>query len=237
MTTDTSTVGTAPTTTPTAEKKPRVHSAQNQKMANTITGALQITSQALSIPEIVAALSERGYDAPGLQVGLELQSAAQSAFDSCQNSPTTKAEAKQMRDEAFEAALTEYSGYRQTVQAVTVFKASDRTTLGADGKMTRDLQKFVTNATAAYQAAQKEPYTTVLSKRSYTVTRLNNAIAALKTLATYDNAYTGAKAMAKGSTAARDEAFDALTAWLSEFRTNARLALEKDPVLLEKLGL
>jgi len=133
--------------------------------------------------------------------------------------------------------LEEYSGYRQTVQAVTTFKASDRMGLGADGKMTRDTQKLVTNATAAYQAAQKEPYTELLSKRSYTVARLNNAIAALKTLTNYDNAYTGAKAVAKGTTSARDEAFDALSNWASEFRTNARLALEKEPVLLAKLGL
>jgi len=239
MTTVPSTVdaGPAPSTSPAAEKKPRVHSAQNQKIANAITSALQIISQALADREILAAVSQRGYDDKELQVGLELQAAAQSTFDTRQKSPASRAEAKQMRDEAFEAALDEYSGYRQTVQAVSAYKVSDRTTLGADGKMSRDLQKLVTNATAAYQAAQKAPYMDVLSKRSYTVTRLNNAIAALKTLATYDNAYTGAKANAKGSTSARDEAFDKLSDWLGEFRTNARLALDSQPVLLAKLGL
>jgi len=230
-------MGTAPTTTPTAVKKPRVYSSQNQKTANGITGGLQLISQALEDDKILTAVSERGYDATELHVGLDLQSAAQAAFDFRQKIPGTKAETKMLRDECFDAALAEFSGFRQTARAVTTFTDADRATLGVDGKMTRDLQKFVTNATAAYQAAQKEPYAAVLSKRSYTVTRLNNNIAALKTLANYDNAYTGAKAMAKGSTAARDEAFDALNAWLSEFRTNARLALEKDPVLLAKLGL
>lgn len=241
MTTSTTTVVDASPpapTTPAAEKKPRVYSTQSQKKANAITRSLQLITTTIEDSAILGAVMLRGFDLLTMHVGLDLQASAQAAFDARQNIPATKAEAKKLRDDALEAAIEEFSGYRQTVQAAkTTFTESDRKTLGADGKMTRDVQKLVTNATAAYQTAQKAPYTELLSKRSYTVERLNKLIAALRTLVAYDNAFTGAKAIAKETTKARDEAFDALNDWISEFRTNARLALKDQPVLIEKLGL
>ncbi|MFT3781002.1 MAG: hypothetical protein QM790_03235 [Nibricoccus sp.] len=222
---------------PTGENKPREYSAQDQKRAETITGGLEIISAALGDSEIVGLLSERGYDDAALREGLALQAAAQGAFTARQNAPGTKADAKKLRDAVYEAAQDFFSGYRQTVQKIGSFTAEDRKTLGADGKVTKDFQKFVTNATAAFQAAQKPPYTELLTKRSYSVARLNIAIAELATLAEYNAKFTGAKALAKGATSARNEAFDALNTWLSEFKTNARLALKNKPVLLGKLGV
>jgi hypothetical protein len=237
MTTDTPVAGAEPTTIPTAEKKPRAYSVQSKKISDVITSSLQLITTALEEPEILVLVSERGYTDAELRVGLELQSAAQTTFDARQEEPGSKAEAKKLRDEAFDKAFEDYSDYRKTVQAVNGFTASDRATLGADGKLTRDLQKFVTNATAAYQAAQNPPYTEILANRSYTIAWLDNAIASLKTLADHDSTFTGAKAVAKGSTDARDAAVDALTDWVSEFRTNAKIALKDKPVLLGKLGL
>ena len=46
-----------------------------------------------------------------------------------------------------------------------------------------------------------------------------------------------ARAIAKGDTTARDLAVDALSSWMSEFRTNVKIALKKKPVLLAKLDL
>ncbi|MFT3781526.1 MAG: hypothetical protein QM790_05865 [Nibricoccus sp.] len=227
----------ADTTTPTTEKKPKARFLQSQAASNTITGALQSITAALEDPVILKLMSARAYDEPEFHVGLDFQASAQSAFDTRQKSPATKAEAKKLRDEAFDLAWEEFSDFRTTVKPMRKLSDSDKATLGATGKMTRDLQKFVTNATAAYQAAQKSPYTELLAPRSYTITWLNNAIARLKTVTDYDNSYTGAKALAKSSTEARNAAVDALDDWMREFRANAKIALKTQPVLLAKLGL
>lgn len=238
MTTDTSTAGTVPVaTTTTAEKKTRVYSTQNKKAAEIITSALQQIAPALEDAEILTLLTARGYNDAELRVGLELQASAQSAFDARQKTPGSRDEAKKLRDEVFAKSLDDFGDYRKTVQAMRKLTVVDKTTLGASGTLTKDLQKFVTTATAAYQAAQKPPYAEPLASRSYTITWLNNAIAALKTVTDYDNTYTGAKALAKDSTEARDVAVDALTDWICEFRTNAKLALKGKPVLLAKLSL
>lgn len=237
MTSDTSSVGTSPTPSIPAAKAPRVYSAQDQNKADLITGALQFITKVSADEEIRRFIRARGYDDAALSVGLELQSGGQSAYDTRQKAPGTKAEAKKLRDEAAALAEEFFSDYRQTAQKIPKFTAADRTTLGVDGKVPKDLQKFVTLATASYQAAQKSPYTELLSIRSYDVARLNNAIAGLKTLVNYDNAFTGARAIAKGDTSARDAAVDALNTWMSEFRVNVKLALKKHPVLLAKLGL
>jgi len=226
----------AATLAPDSHDTKRGHAAQNQKLANDISEAAQTIEKALGNAEIVTLLTPRGYDATELQAGLALQAAAQTAFNARQVSLGTIEQAKQARDTAAQKAHAEYADYRITVQAKYT-DAATRKALGASGPMPADLQKFVTGATAAYEAAQEPPYAAALAKRSFTAARFTAAIADLNALLAADNAYKAAGGEAGADTGERDAAVAQLNAWMREFRKNAKLALKKSPAHLATLNL
>ncbi|HVU24557.1 MAG TPA: hypothetical protein VHE13_10565 [Opitutus sp.] len=214
----------------------RTHAIQDQTVANAISEAAQIIDKALANADILALLAPRGYDATELQAGLALQAAAQAAFNARLASLGAAAEAKKARDAAWVAARAEFTDFRGTVQAKYP-DAVTRKALGASGVIAGDLQKFVTSATAAYQAAQQPPHAEALAKRSFTAQRLNAAIAALQALLAADNAFKSAEGAAGADLRNRDAAVASLGAWMREFRKNAKLALKKNPAFVTTLGV
>lgn len=219
-----------------ADETPRTNSAQDEIITNKITETGQLINRALANPEIVGLLAKRGYDEAELRVGLGLQEAAMKGFVNRQSSRGPKGEAKQKRDDAWKAAKAEFTDYRGTVQD-KYRDAATRTALGANGSVSGDLQKFVTQATAAYTTALASPQAGFLAKRSFTAERLNAALAALGELTELDDKFAETKGAAQGGTGARNKAVAAMDAWLAEFRNNARRALAKQPAHLATLGL
>jgi hypothetical protein len=192
--------------------------------------------KALTNPAIVALLAPRGYDEAELKAGLVLCQAAQKAFNLRQNSLGSVSEAKKARDAAWETARDEFVEYRSTVQA-KYEDAPTRRALGAAGKVSRDLQKFVTQATAAYEAGQQPPFAGPLAKRSFTPARMAAALAGLETLTKLDNDFAAAGGESGGFVEDRDGAMAKMRTWLREFRANAILALKKNPGYRAGLGL
>lgn len=236
MSTETISPAATPAQPTSGESKPRSQSVQNRAVADAITAGGQLINKALSDPAIIALLAPRGYDEAELRVGLALQQAAQTAFNQRLAAIGAVHEAKKARDVAWKAAKEEYTDFRGTVQAKYPDMATRRA-LGANGFVPADLQKLVTQATAAYQAARQDPYAGPLAKRSFTPERLEAAIAGLKTLTDLDNAYSAAEGEAGGMVDDRDNAVAKLQAWVREFRANAQFALKKHPNHLATLDL
>jgi hypothetical protein len=107
MSTENASVAAAQTQPKAGDAKPRSRSVQSQKVANAITAGGQMIEKALADPAIVALLGPRGYDATELNVGLQLQVAAQAAFNKRQNALGSVSEAKKARDAAWNAAREE----------------------------------------------------------------------------------------------------------------------------------
>lgn len=219
------------------KSQPQQRSAQDQAIADAISLAEQRITKARDNPDIVALLTPRGYDVAALQGGLVLQGAARDAFNARPKAVGKAAIAKETRNTAWKAAAQDYVDFRGTAQAVFKTDAVARKALGAGGPVSKDLQKFVSQATASYTAAGGEVYAAPLANRGWTTARLTLALAALSALLECDNKFKATDSAAKASTTARDAAHAALSAWLSEFCKIARLALKNYPEHRATLGL
>ena len=219
------------------DKKSRSpRSTQNQLAANEVTQAAELLKKVLSMPEVLALIAKRGYDEAELAVGQNLHARALEGFEKRHSSLGAAQEAKARRDAAEAAARAEFEDYRATVRARFEDTAT-RKALGADGKVPPDLQKFVTAATAAYQAALKSSHAAWLAKRSFTAERLNGGLAQLAGLIELQANFSTGKGKASGATDERDTSVSELNTWMREFRTNVSLALRNKPDLGQALGL
>lgn len=220
-----------------ADKQPQHRSAQDQAIADAISAAEQLIGKAQGSPEIVTVLTPRGYDLAGLQAGLALQGTARDAFNAQPAAVGNASAAKEARDTGWQDAKLEYLDFRGTAQVVFKKDITARKALGVTGEVTGDLQKFVSQAAASYAAAGGESYAARLTVRGWGAGRLTAAQAALTALLELDNGFKTADSQAVASTGTRDAAYEAMSAWVSEFRRIARLALKKHPEHLAALGL
>jgi len=114
---------------------------------------------------------------------------------------------------------------------------SARVALGLGGDIAEGLNSFITQATASYTIGKNAPYTEKLSKRSYTPAALDTLLADLEDLTAAETDQTEAEGEALGDTQDRDEAYNALKAYMKEIKGTLRGALKGQPDLLAKLGL
>ena len=94
--------------------------------------------------------------------------------------------------------------------------AADRSALGLNGAVPRDLQKFITTATSSHQAAQGAAYTAVLTKAGIPAADLTADLAALKALGELHSQFDTKAGDAQQATEARDTAHDAMAKWVSD---------------------
>jgi len=80
-------------------------------------------------------------------------------------------------------------------------------------------------------------HTATMKKFGVTAEELQQAQAGIEALLAMKDQRMKKKAMAETTTQARNAAFNALNAWLVEFRTAARLALKDTPQMLEAFGM
>ena len=217
--------------------KPRApRSDQDQVIANDITDAQQVIETAKTDAELKPLLEDKGYDAAEMDKGAVLQSAAQAAYNGRQKASGKQKEATALAIAVEKSARVTYSDFRETARALYAEEA-DVAKLGLKGKVPADLQKFITAARASYSGAKDEPYASRLAKRGFKPADNANAEAQLKALATADAEQETAIADAQQATKERDAAYEALMAWMNEFKRIARVALRDKPTLARKLKL
>jgi len=110
--------------------------------------------------------------------------------------------------------------------------------LRATGTRNRSLTGFIKDARMLYTNLLSQPeYLAIMARFCVTAELLENANAEIDALEKASQAYFREKGEAQDMTIKRDQLFDNLYNWYSDFRAVLRLALTDSPQLLEKLGI
>ena len=229
-----------PDTTPPPPKPKPSRAAQDQRLANDIAAARVLLETARIDAEIAPLLAARGYDAAKLAQGLAAQQAAQDAYTARQTALGLLGNGATNADAAQTTARQNYADFRETgraVAAVSSNAAAARATLGLNGKVQADAQKFITQARASYAAARQAPHAAQFATYGYPEAILAALESALDALEQAQRAHTAADSGAQDATRRRDAAFKALSEWLAPFKRIAKVALRARPDLLARLGL
>jgi len=225
--------GAAPAaSTPVPPSTPAERAEFDQRLANELTAAATLLGAALGSPEVLAQLS---YTEAEIEEGMALHAAAQAAFNLRQQAVSTASTKLKAREALFETVRDDFGAYRATVQAN--LPASNRTALGAGGRVPGDLQKFITLLRSAYAAAQQAPYAETLAKRKLTAAVLTARLTTVAELEALDGQAKAADKAATAATQARDKAGATLRKWVGDFRKQAKADLRKSPELRAVLGL
>ena len=110
--------------------------------------------------------------------------------------------------------------------------------LRATGSRNRSLSGFIKDARTLYRNLLEQPnYLEAVQRFGVTAERLQSALNDIDTIEASHHNFLKEKGEAQTSTIARDQAYDDLYRWYSDFRAVARLALKEHPQLIEKMGI
>lgn len=221
----------APTPQP---KRPR--SAQDKIIEAYIADSKQFLAVASGDAEIRPILEAHGYDAAEFAEGTRLAAAASDAFADRATGMGRQKLSGAALAEAIKTARHDYAAFREIARAAFPADAA-RTGLSLRGDVPDDTGRFITLADTSYTAAGQDPYKTKLTKRGYPTTRLTTLLAQLDDLTSTGGEQDEALGDAIEDTTARDEAYNALKAYMKELKGTARGALRGKNGLLAKLGL
>lgn len=223
--------------TPSPDPKTRTKAEQDQAMANAISESAKLIQTAHANAEILELLAPRGYDAGALDEALTTKyEPAQAGFDARQVAMGIQLSASKALDAAEENERKDFADYREIARMCFPLPA-DRLALGLNGTAPKDLEKFLTAATASYSAGKKAPYAAKLTVRGYAPASIDAELQGLKGVANLAKAAANAKGAAQKATETRDAAAKALKEWTAEFRKVAKRTLRGRPDLLAALGL
>ena len=108
----------------------------------------------------------------------------------------------------------------------------------AKGARKRSITGFIDDARILYSNLMSQPdYMSIMNGFGITGTLLNKANEQIKTLENAHIKYLKEKGEAQSQTIKRNEAYDELYAWYSDFRTIVRIALRGSEQMLEGLGI
>jgi hypothetical protein len=134
-----------------------------------------------------------------------------------------------------------YSKYMITVKVVRVAFNGQPELLqrfNAIGRRNRSLSGWLRDARILYTNLLNSPEALEgMAKFGYSVEKLNGELAEVNEVENLNSKRLIEKSAAQQSTAERDEAFDTLYKWYSDFRAIARIALYDKPQLLEAMGI
>lgn len=228
------------TTTPTAtpaptDKRKRQYAEQDQRIANDISDVAEMLGVAKTDTEIGPLMATKGYDAAELTAGSTLHGAAETTFGERQKAMAKSDKALELFTNLEQSARQDYADFRETAR-VKFNAAADQAALGLNGRVPKDLQKFITSATASYTGAQGAAYAPELTKVGYPPANITAAITALKALGKAHADFTSAEADAVTATKARDTAHKDMMKWAKSYRRLGRIALRSKPALRAKIG-
>jgi hypothetical protein len=144
-------------------------------------------------------------------------------------------------DEQMKFLTSTYAQYMVVIKIVrVVFKKQPDilASLGATGERPRSLSRWLRRARILYTNLLEMPNTLeTLTGYGYTAERLQKELNDVEEVENLHVKQLSGKSVAQQSTQKRDEAFDELCDWFSDFRAIARIALYDDKQLLEALGI
>lgn len=225
-------------TKPAPEKKEasreRPRSAQDQRIANDIAATEQMVGTLLTDATVRVPLGKRGFDTQKIQLGADLQAAADAAYGARQQAIGKQSKSTSELEEAEQEAREHYADFRETVRTEFSDRATQET-LGVTGEVPRDLQTFVTSARASYTAAKDPAVQPALADAGYPAATLDEELDSLKALLKLDEGQSKAIGDAVKATRTRNTAYRSMKGWVSKLRRRAKVAFRKEPELAKKL--
>ena len=211
---------------------------KNQTIDSKLLFAQNAIANALNTPEVASALSVFGYDETRLKEGEALY---QTASD---------LQAKQMKEYGDQYAATDALNlakakankeYMVHLKIARVALRGDRgaaESLQMSGSRKESLSGWLKQAKAFYENTMgSADYIKSLSKFGINKKKLEGVQKLVSDVETKLNEQLKEKGEAQAATQKRDDAFDALQEWMSDFIVIARISLETEPQYLEVLGI
>jgi hypothetical protein len=193
---------------------------------------------ALDSPEILEELNTYGYTHDRIMGGKKM-------LDNVTNLMVTQVKnyGKQYTatSEQGRSLVNTYAKYMVVVKITRVaFKKQPDilASLGVTGERSRSLSRWLRHARILYNNLLEMPNALeVLNSYGYTAERLQKELQEVEEVESLHVKQLSGKSVAQQSTQKRDEAFDELCNWFSDFRAVVRIALYNNPQLLEALGI
>lgn len=204
---------------------------QSRAMAEHIVRVREHIMHAQNDAELSALLLARGLDSAQLAQGLELQSAAATAYDARQQLMGAQQAAYLALAEATRQARQDFYEFRALARLALKDSAA-RTALGLAGSQPDDMEQFMAQARATYTAVLETPtYLDALTDYAFPQTRLETLLDELDALYGLIASANQAKSQALRATQTRNTAVAALDEWYLRFKAIVRYATRARPEL------
>jgi hypothetical protein len=189
-------------------------------------------------PEVMNRLKPFGYTEEKMSVGKSLYDQTQGEVIAQQKEYGEQYTANEVVESLWK---NNQKDYRQTLELCRIGlknKVGALHSLRASGSRNRSLTGFIKDARVLYSNLLKQPdYLQTMATFGITEEKLTAALEGIQDLETAYQNYLKERGEAQEATSRRDELFDSLYDWYSDFRAVARIALADSPQLLEGLGV
>ncbi|MEQ6121592.1 hypothetical protein [Reichenbachiella sp. MALMAid0571] len=193
---------------------------------------------ALGNDTIKAALALFGYDEAKLNEGQALYEDASGKQNKQKQEYGEQYQATDALDAAMSAANAVYMRHVKIARIALRAQRGVAQALDLDGRRKQTYSGWINQASVFYTNALADAgIKTALAQFGITDQALTDALAAIKDVEAKLAAQLKEKGEAQDATKVRDEAFEELQDWMSDFVAISRIALENDPQLLEVLGI
>lgn len=233
---DTQELPTAPDEPDSAIKAKRTRAPQNQQHATEISEAALFLTLLDKENELADLLALRGIDKAERDLGKQLHSVAQSAFDQRQSTMGREDASLAEVNRLLGVVKKDYTDFR-SIARVKVLTPGGRVALGLKGALPTDRQGLVTLVRASYRVAAQPEFQGILARAGYSVSQLADLQRDVDALEEAIAISRDARGSAERATASRVAAIRSLRQWTSAVKTVARRSLQDRPDLLGKLGL
>lgn len=188
-------------------------------------------------PVVAKLMAELGYNAKKIEEGKKLLAATRSAFDSnrTEDDETLAAYASftAIKEELHEV----YRLHRKKAKVVFRKEAVIAENLNITGSMPEAYVKWLEEVKRFYSVALADKAIQAkLAMLKLTPQELNQANTLIAKLESARGEYLKEKGESQEATKIKNDAFEKIDEWMSEFYAVARIALENSPQLLEALG-
>ena len=208
----------------------------NTSLSDFFAESALVLNNAQNHAEISAALDVFGYDAATLGEGQALFDAARALYDAQIKEYGEQHAATQAFQEAVEAADKSYATHRSLAKIAFKDDAQWQTDLHLNERKPESFNLWYAQARHFYTALLADTEAQgKLARFNITNEKLVAAQAQMEQSFSLNNEQEQEKGEAQEATQTRNAAIEALSEWLGNFKTVARIALEDTPQLLEAL--
>jgi len=218
---------------------PQARAAQDRRIAKDISLSEQQIKAGAGEVEAAAELADGGYTPEVFEtVAMPLQIVTLDKFAARQAADGAKIAATTAVNVAEKNTWTLFTKDRDLSRSAFLKDPAARKALGLAGRAPQSLDELITAArTLAKEGKGNQLYAVRLASKAVTAARLTQLSAAVDALVEANLAQEAASAAVPQATKERDLAYQALKAWMSEYRAFAKAQLKDRPDVLKRLLL